>query len=163
MHGVFQPTRQAGVFTAGTDGRIDKAAESIEAIFKVLNDMRSENVTPAELHDAQTRTIGLMLMGMQTIQQQANYRVEGILNGYPLDYYDVYPTRISSVTAEQLRAIMEKYVTPDRFTIVVVAPAEQVKADLEKLGEVKVVPMPAKREGGTGPAEMLKPATKPAG
>jgi len=157
VHGVFQPNRQAGVFAAGTDGRIDKAAESVEAIFHVLEGMRKENVTDQELKEAQTRTIGLMLMGMQTIQQQANYRVEGILNGYPLDYYDVYPEKISAVTADQIRALMNKYVSPDRFTIVVVAPAAQVQAELEKIGQVRVVPMPAKREGGVEQPDLLKP------
>ncbi|QOV88327.1 M16 family metallopeptidase [Humisphaera borealis] len=157
VHGVFQPGRQAGVFTAGTDGRIDKAAESIEAIFHVLDGMRSANVTDAELKEAQTRTIGLMLMGMQTIQQQAQYRVDGLLNGYPIDYYDVYPEKISAVTADKVKAVMTQYVAPDRFTIVVVAPAAQVKEALEKIGEVKVLPMPAKREGGMEQPELLQP------
>ena len=114
-------------------------------------------ITEQELKEAQTRTIGLMLMGMQTIQQQASYRVEGILNDYPMDYYDVYPEKISAVTADDIRAIMNKYVSPDKFTIVVVAPADQVKADLEKIGQVKVIPMPAKREGGVEQPDLLKP------
>lgn len=156
VHGVFQPGRQAGVFAAGTDGRIDKAAESIEAIFHVLEGMRKENVTENELKEAQTRTIGLMLMGMQTIQQQAQYRVDGLLNGYPLDYYDVYPEKISAVTADKIREVVGKYVVPEGFTIVVVAPAAQVKEALEKIGEVKVVPMPTKREGGRELPELLK-------
>ncbi len=156
VHGVFQPGRQAGVFAAGTDGRIDKAAESIEAIFHVLEGMRNENVTASELEEAQTRTIGLMLMGMQTIQQQAQYRVDGLLNGYPLDYYDVYPEKISAVTADKIREVVGKYVVPEGFTIVVVAPAAQVKEALEKIGDVKVVPMPTKREGGRELPELLK-------
>lgn len=157
VHGVFQPGRQAGAFVAGTDGRIDKAAESIEAIFHVLEGMRKENVTDAELKEAQTRTIGLMLMQMQTIQQQAQYRVDGILNGYPLDYYDVYPEKISAVTADRIREVVNQYITPDRFTVVVVAPAEQVKEALEKVGQVKVLPMPAKREGGMEQPNLLQP------
>ncbi|MDB5295329.1 MAG: peptidase domain protein, partial [Phycisphaerales bacterium] len=168
VHGVFQPNRHGGAFEAGTDGAIETAAESAEAIFHVLEGMRSADVTPKELNEAKTRTIGLMLMGMQTIQQQSTYRVEGILNDYPADYYDVYPEKISQVSADQVRQVMNKYVDPTKFTIVVVAPAEKVKAQLEKVGEVKVVPMPAKRDGGEGdggpgkPGEMLKPATKPA-
>ncbi|CAA9413441.1 MAG: hypothetical protein AVDCRST_MAG64-2458, partial [uncultured Phycisphaerae bacterium] len=154
VHGVFQPNRHGGVFAAGTDGAIETAAESAEAIFKVLEGMRAENVTPKELREAQTRTIGLQLMSMQTIQQQAALRVEALLNGFPADYYDAYPEKISAVTAERLRAVVNQYVDPAKFTMVVVAPAEKVKAQLEKVGEVRVVPMPAKRdgEGGDQPA-----------
>jgi predicted Zn-dependent peptidase len=64
------------------------------------------------------------------------------------------------VTADQIRAVMRKYVDPASMTIVVVAPASDVKDQLQRLGEVQVVPMPAKREGSnatTRPAgEMLK-------
>ena len=145
---------------AGTDGKIETAAESVTAIFEVLDKMRKENVTPTELKEAQVRTIGLMLMGMQTIQQQANYRVDGILNGYPIDYYDVYPQKIEAVSAKQIRDVLSKYVKDGEMVIVVVAPAEQVKDQLKRLGEVEVVPMPAKREGAKdlGRNELLKKA-----
>jgi zinc protease len=162
VHGVFQPSRHGGAFMAGTDGRIDKAAESISAIFEVLEKMRKEDVTSTELKEAKTRTIGLMLMGMQTIQQQANYRIEGILNDYPLDYYDVYPEKMAAVTAEQVRQVMEKYVNTNRFAAVIVAPAATVKPQLEKIGPVEVRPMPAEREGGKAPADLLTPPKKKA-
>lgn len=165
VHGVFQPNRHGGVFAAGTDGAIETAAESAEAIFKVLEGMRAENVTPKELDEAQTRTIGLMLMSMQTVQQQATLRVDALLNGFPADYYDVYPEKISAVTADRLRAVVNQYVDPSKFTMVVVAPAEKVRAALEKVGAVRVVPMPAKRDGQDGPGQpdLLKQDGKKAG
>ena len=93
------------------------------------------------------RVAGGMVMKVQTIGQQADYRVEGILNDYPIDYYDKYPQRIAQVTAEQVREVMNKYAKDGEMTITVVAPAAVVKSQLEKLGEVEVVPMPAKRPG----------------
>ena len=48
-------------------------------------------MTAAELAEAKSRVAGGMVMDMQTIGQQAGYRVDGILNGYPIDYYDKYP------------------------------------------------------------------------
>jgi predicted Zn-dependent peptidase len=120
-------------------------------------------VTDEELKEAKLRVTGSMVMGMQTIAQQAGFRVEGILNDYPIDYYDKYPLRISAVTKDQIRHVMDQFVRPDRMVIVVVAPAAQVKEQLAPLGEVKVVPMPASR-GAVAPAEKeAKPAAvKPA-
>ena len=66
----------------------------------------------------------------------------------PADYYDVYPQEIGAVTADQIRGVMDKYVRDDQMTIVVVAPAAQVKSQLEKLGTVDVIAMPAKPKGG---------------
>jgi len=116
-------------------------------MWKVFEDMRREDVLPKELSEAQMRVAGSMVMGMQTIQQQAGYRVDAILNGYPIDYYDVYPQKINQVTQDQIREVMNKYVKDDQMVVIVVAPAEAVKEQLEKLGDVEVVPMPAKREG----------------
>jgi zinc protease len=88
-------------------------------------------------------------MDMQTIGQQANFRVNGLLNDFPLDYYDRYPQRIAQVTAEQIKGVLTKYVNDNQMTLIVVAPADKVKSQLDRLGEVEVLPMPAKREGAT--------------
>jgi predicted Zn-dependent peptidase len=154
VHGVFQPNREAGAFIAGTDTAIESTADAIEAMFKVFDDMRRADVTPQELAEAKSRVNGNMVMQVQTIGAQAGYRVEGLLNEYPIDYYDKYPSRVAKVSADQVRDVMRKYVNEDAMTIVVVAPAAAVRAQLERLGKVEVVPMPSKRPGA---------ATKPNG
>jgi zinc protease len=143
--GEFEPGRHGGLFVASVDTNPQTTVACIEAMFKVLADMRAENVTPEELAQAKTRVAGSMAMQMQTIVQQAQRRIDGILNDYPPDYYDNYPRRIAAVTAEQIRLLMSKYVRDDLMTIVVVAPADEVKQQLETLGQVKVIPMPAQR------------------
>jgi zinc protease len=159
VHGTFQPGRHGGTFSADTETAIESTADAIEAIFKVLNDTRKADVAPEELVEAKTRVAGALLMSMQTIGQQATYRVDGILNDYPIDYYDNYPAKIGAISAEDVKAVMNKYVDDSRVTIVVVAPADQVKEQLKRLGEVEVIPMPAKREGAsTKPGgDLLKP------
>jgi zinc protease len=146
-YGSFQPGRHGGSFNVTVDTNPDTTQPCIEAVFKVLEDMNKENVTDKELAEAKTRVAGSMVMGMQTISQQAAYRVDGILNGYPIDYYDVYPEHIGAVTADQVRAVMDKYVNDGRFTIVVVGPGNTVKSQLEALGEVETLPMPMNRPG----------------
>ena len=159
VHGVFQPGRHGGAFVASTETAVESTADAVEAIFKVLDDMRKTEVLPEELAQAKTRVAGSLLMGMQTVGQQATYRVDGILNDYPIDYYDNYPTRIGEITAEQVQKVMNKYVDDNHATIVVVGPADAVKEQLKRLGDVDVIPMPSKRDGATTkPAgELLKP------
>jgi zinc protease len=148
-YGTFQPTRHAGTFNVTVDTNPDTTQPCIEAVFKVLKDMRQENVTDKELAEAKTRVAGGMVMSSQTMSQQAGMRVDGILNGYPIDYYDKYPERVAQVNPDQVRDVMDKYVLDDRFTIVVVAPAAQVKEQLEKLvdsaTDLEVRPMPMQR------------------
>jgi Zn-dependent M16 (insulinase) family peptidase len=95
-----------------------------------------------------------MVMGMQTIAQQARRRADQILNDYPIDYYDKFPERIAQVKAEDVREVMKQYVADNKMTFVTVAPAAEVQKQLEKLGTVEVVPMPL--------TAMRRPATQPA-
>jgi zinc protease len=147
VHGVFQPGRHAGQFSAGTDTAVESTADTVEAIFKVLDDMKKAPVTEKELAEAQSRVAGGMVMSMQTIGQQAGMRSDGILNNYPIDYYDKYPARIGQVSREQVQQVMQKYVKDGEMVIIVVAPADAVKDQLKRLGEVQIRPMPALREG----------------
>jgi zinc protease len=162
--GMFRPGRNGGMFQGGTDTKIPSTADAVTSMFKVFDDLRAADVTDEELKEAKLRVTGSMVMGMQTIAQQAGFRVEGILNNYPIDYYDKYPVRINQVTKDQIREVMGKFVRPDRMVVVVVAPAVQVKEQLAPLGEVKVIPMPARRAAAPAPAEKeAKPAAvKPA-
>ncbi|MCL2647793.1 MAG: insulinase family protein [Phycisphaerales bacterium] len=141
--GYFRPGRQAGAFFGSTDTKCETTADAIEAMFRVFNDMRTTQVPAKELADAQFRVAGQLLMSTQTIQQQAAQRVAGILNNYPIDYYDNYAQRIGQVTTDEVKAVMNKYVLDGQMTIIIVAPAATVKPQLEKLGKVEVQPMPA--------------------
>jgi zinc protease len=162
VSGVFQPGREAGSFMVNAPTRPPVTGDCINSIFKVLDDLKSPGgdhpLTDQELDAAKRRTCGLMVMGMQTVGDQAGKRLDGLLNGYPIDYYDVYPQHINAVTADQVRAVLDKYVKDDAMTIVVAAPASVVKEQLDKLGNVEVLPMPLLRgkAAATQPADMLK-------
>ena len=101
--------------------------------------MHAANVPSAELDHAKFRVAGNLLMTMETIHEQAGRRLDGILNGYPVDYYDKYAQRISQATADQVRAVMDKYVQENHTIVVVIGPADKLKAQLDKLGTVQVV------------------------
>jgi zinc protease len=156
--GRFSPARHAGAFVGATDTALETTAAAVEAMFKVYDDLRKSEVAPTELAEAKSRVSGSFVMGLQTIAQQARYRVGGILNDFPIDYYDRYPEHLDKVTAGQVRDVLGKYVNDDQMAVIVVAPAEAVKSQLEKLGQVEVVPMPAKREGATEAGKGLKKA-----
>jgi zinc protease len=166
--GIFQPSRHSGIFAGNTETKLVTTTDTIEAMFKVFDDMRRANVTDEELAAAKRRVAGSLVMNMQTIARQAEMRGDVILNGYPADYYDRYASRINEVTTDQVRQVMQQYVDTGAMTVVVVAPASEVRAGLQRLGEVQVLPMPAKREGNnatTQPvdSDLLQPTAAPAG
>jgi zinc protease len=163
IEGDFAPGRHDGAFMVDAPTRPAVAGDCITSIYKVLDDLKNpagdNPLTDEQLTEAKRRVTGLMVMRMQTVSAQAGMRTDAILNGYPTDYYDVYPQHINAVTADQVRAVMDKYVKDDAMTIVVVAPAAAVKEQLEKIGPVTVLPMPLMRgkDATTKPSdEMMK-------
>ena len=141
----FSPGRHAGEFAVRVDTKPESAGEAIAAAFEVLKRMTDEQVTRDELSETKRQVAGSMVMETQTVGQQASRRVDVELNGYPLDYFDVYPQKIDAVTADLVRETMAEYVAPPRFTAVVVGPAETIRPQVEGMGEVTVVPMPLER------------------
>jgi zinc protease len=163
IDGTFQPGRHDGAFMVDAPTRPPVVGDCITSTVEVLDQLKNPGgakpLTDEELSMAKRRVTGLMVMRMQTVGQQAGMRLDGLLNGYPADYYDVYPEHINAVTVDQVRGVMDKYVKPDAMSVVVVAPAAAVKDQLEKLGPVEVKPMPALREkdATTKPSsEMMK-------
>lgn len=140
-YGFFRPNRHGGAFELNIDTKPETTGEAIKSAFEVFETMQTGPVTEDEINTAKSRVAGLMVLETQTIQQQAGRRVDTILNGYPIDYYDNYPSLIAATTIDQVQNVMNKYLHLDRMTIIVVAP-ESVKSQLEELGDVTVVKMP---------------------
>ena len=157
--GYFSPGRHAGTFTVTVATKPATAGEAIVGAFKVLKKMADADIEPSELTDTQRQVAGSMVMETQTVGQQASRRVDVELNGYPIDYFDVYPQKIAAVTADQVRGVMDEYVKPDAFTIVIVGPASIIKPQVDQLGEVQVLPMPLQRAPGQEPGTTTRPAT----
>ncbi len=74
VHGVFQPGRHGGAFVAGTETAVESTADAIEAIFKVLTDMKSADVAPDELAEAKTAR------GRRVAHGDADHRPAGDLS-----------------------------------------------------------------------------------
>ncbi len=162
ISGTFGPGRHGGAFTVNAPTKPKFAGDCVTAIYKVLDELRNpagdNPLTDDQLAAAKRRVIGSMVMSMQTASAQAGMRLDGMLNGYPADYYEVYPRHIEAVTADQVRAVMDDFVKDDAMTVVVVAPAAVVQPQLEQLGPVTVVPMPLAAAAGPTTNEMVRPA-----
>ncbi|HVX85716.1 MAG TPA: pitrilysin family protein [Phycisphaerae bacterium] len=141
VQGRFSPSREAGAFIGSAAPRFETTADTVTAMLHVFEGMQSQQVPDKELAAAKFEMAGSMLMGKQTVSDQAAQRLTGILNGYPADYYDKYAARVGEVTAQQIQNVMQTYVNPDHLITVVVAPAAKVKDQLQKLGPVTILPM----------------------
>jgi zinc protease len=51
----------------------------------------------------------------------------------PLDYFSLLPARLNAVTAEQAQVAAQKYIQPDKITVVAVGDLAKIEADMKKL------------------------------
>lgn len=143
--GVFTGGRHIGSFAAAAETNPETTGACVDGMLKVIEGMRSADITDEELKAAALRSAGAMVMETQTVSQQAGRRLDTVLNDWPTNYWEGYAAKIGGVTKDQVRAVMSKYTAPDNAVIVVVAPAS-VKDQLTPFGEVEVLPMPLARK-----------------
>lgn len=141
--GYFDADRHNGRFVAGTETEFKNTAAAINAMSEVFDAMARGEVSPTEVTEAKLRAVGSLVMGMQTIGDQAAQRARGILNGYPADYYDTYGEKLAALGPDDIAAVLRQYVAGRPMVIAVVAPAAEVQEQLEALGEVTVIAPPA--------------------
>jgi predicted Zn-dependent peptidase len=56
------------------------------------------------------------------------------VHGLPLDFYNNYVQQIERVTQADVQRVAQKYINPERLSIVVVGDRKQVEAGIGKLG-----------------------------
>ncbi len=61
---------------------------------------------------------------------------------YPENYLDIFQQKLSEVSLEQVHAVAKKYLYPDQLKVLVVGDGAKVKPALQKMGEVKEIPLP---------------------
>jgi zinc protease len=59
---------------------------------------------------------------------------EQIVYGFPVDYYQTFPTKVRALTREALEDAGRSFVDPDRITWVIVGDRKKVRAEIEALG-----------------------------
>ncbi len=106
----------------GTPAPGHDVAELEQALRREVQRLHDEPVTAEELDRIKTQVIAADVYQRDSVFYQAMQI--GMLETVGLDWRlaDAYVDRIRAVTAEQIRAVARKYLTPDRLTVAVLDP-----------------------------------------
>jgi predicted Zn-dependent peptidase len=139
---VFDMRLTPGPFFVGAGVQTDKTVESLQEFFKELTAIRTP--VPA---DELTRARNLEALGFpsafETTTDMAAQLAELAIYGLPESFFQEYVPRIQAVTAEDLTRAATRYVTPDRFGVIVVGDLAKIEQPIRaaNLGPVTVVPL----------------------
>jgi zinc protease len=137
----FVKAIQPGSFEASTYTKTESTVQVLEVMLEATADLEKTIVPAAELEARKTYLSGVFPLQIETPQGIAGKVLEAMKYGLGRDFIESQRSRISAVTAEQVRSFAERRIHPGSFLIVVVGNASAFLPDLQKkLGPAEVIP-----------------------
>lgn len=112
--------KDAGYFFIATEVGADVCTSALNEIEKEIDLLKSEAVSEQELSLVRSYMLGSMLGSLENAFSHADKFKNIYYSGLDYDYYDNYIHTVKSITAEQVKALANKYLNTADFTKVVV-------------------------------------------
>ncbi|WP_367866314.1 M16 family metallopeptidase [Pedobacter sp. WC2423] len=112
--------KDAGYFFIATEVGADVCTSALNEIEKEIGLLKSAAVSELELSLVRSYMLGSMLGSLENAFSHADKFKNIYYSGLDYDYYDNYIHTVKSITAEQLKALANKYLNTEDFTKVVV-------------------------------------------
>lgn len=129
---VWCPSGTIGYWKMNTKTGPKNVERVITGIFSEIRRLFAEGLTPEEIAAARDRQLGLLPMIVETPDDVASQVFTMLRDKQPLDTFDRKADRLQGVTGAELMRIARKYLTVDRFRIVVDGPIDQSTLDAIK-------------------------------
>jgi zinc protease len=133
----FSATHYINYFVLSTSVRTEVTGPALEEIFRELRDIRDRVVPTDELEGAKRALVAGFALSTENPATGLNNAMMIKEYGLAADYWDLYPGKISQVTAEDVQRVARKYIPVDNAQIVAVGDAAKVREALAKFGPVE--------------------------
>jgi len=120
-------------FNASAKVRNAVADSAVVEFIKEIKRIRKEPVDPQTLKNAKAKYVGNFVLRLERPQTIANYALSVKLNNLPQDFYENYLDNINKVTAEDVKAVSQKYFKIDNARIIMVGKGSEVVDNLDRL------------------------------
>jgi predicted Zn-dependent peptidase len=130
-----------GFIYGASISRVEKTAEVIELMLAQFRDLRERLVSQEELELFRNSILNAEVFRFTSKQAVAERIARTQMLGLPPDYYERYIRQIQAITPADLQRVVQQYVRPEQFVIVVVGDKRQFDKPLQSLGNVVEVPL----------------------
>jgi zinc protease len=121
--------------------------DAIEGMREDLAKFKADPPTTDELKFAKDAILNSFIFRLDTPTKVLHERMTYEFHGYPLDFLEKFRAGIEKVTAADVNRVVQKYVHPDQFAVLVVGNTRQFGKPLAGLGPVTkidvAIPAPA--------------------
>ena len=126
-------SRYKGSFTATASVRNEVTDSAITEIINEINLISSEGVTDEELDAAKEKYVGSFIMSTEQPSTIANFATNIAKFNLPEDFYEKYLENFQSVTTEDVKRVINKYLLKDKLRVLVVGKGQDVLSSLESM------------------------------
>jgi zinc protease len=134
----FTAFKYPGPWSAGGDMRTDATEGAMKEFFYEINRIRDEKVPADELEEAKRSVVAGFALSLEQPSQLLSYAMLIKIYGFPADYWDTYPAKITATSADDVQRVARKYINPQTIQVVAVGNAAKIRSILEKYGDVEV-------------------------
>jgi zinc protease len=125
---------QPGPFVIAVAIQTPDTARGITEIVKMLDDLATNDVPPAELEKSKQNIIRALPSLFDTNAQTAAAFADLVVHGLPDNYYAGLAAAIRKVTAKDVKDAAKALLPSSKMTFSVVGDLSKIRADLDKLG-----------------------------
>lgn len=122
----FDAKKLAGDFEATAEVRTAVVGDSLKEFFYELERIRDDKVSQEELEDAISYLTGVFPLRAETQEGLTGMLVNQQLYGLPDDYLQTYRDNISAVSIDDVQRVAKRFITPDKFAMVIVGDAAEI-------------------------------------
>jgi zinc protease len=134
----FTAAKYRGVFRANTEVQTNVTKGSMDELIYEFKRIRDEKTPDDEFDRAKRTIVGGFALQLESPQSLlANIITQKIYN-LPADYWDAYPQKIASVTADDVQRVARKYLDLAKLQIVAVGDAKQIAGVMKQFGGVEL-------------------------
>jgi zinc protease len=145
-----------GLTTLVMGTKSSTTAQAIDGLYKEIEGMRTNKVTPGELQRAKDSILNSFVFEYDSKEKVAAFRTNLEFHHYPVDFLERYQKGVERVTAEDVDRVARKYLEKDKFAVLVVGKSADFDKPLSTFGQVTKVdiniPQPGAAVAGAAPA-----------
>jgi zinc protease len=116
----------------------NRAPDTVAEILRILKVLREREVTEQELRETQGEIIRAFPARLATVSQMAGQLADLAAYGLPASELAAFTRKIAAVSTADLRRTAQKYLLPDRLTVVVTGDRRTLEPALRRIAPVEI-------------------------
>jgi zinc protease len=130
----FDTLKESGDFEAETNTRSEATGEVLRLIIDEFWRLQRERVSERELTDAKNYLTGSFPLTIETPDAIARQVLNVLFYGLPIEDLQTIREQVNAVTVDDIQRVAQKYLRPDRLSIVLVGNAAAFASQLKGVG-----------------------------